>query len=162
MLAEEAFRHYPLYCLWTGNDVASQAGMMMNVRMWRQLVKPALQLVFQVGKVQKSWVAYHCCGALCPIIPDLIEMGMNVLNPVQVNCSVMELADLMHEFGDLITFMGGVETQRLLPKATANEVCKAKKYNGTDDYWRRRIYPGSIAYYFTKNSRRNRVTLLYW
>lgn len=124
-LSEEAFRRYPLDWLWTGDDVASQTAMMFSPRMWRKLVRPALERVFAVGKAHGAWIAYHCCGALRPILPDLIEMGMDVLNPVQVNCPGMDIFELKREFGSAITFMGGLDTQYLLPNGTEVEVRRA-------------------------------------
>ena len=56
-------------------------------------------------------MAYHCCGALRPIIPDLIEIGLDVLNPIQCNCPGMDPLELKREFGAQLTFMGGVDTQ---------------------------------------------------
>lgn len=125
LLAEEAFRRYPLDWLWTGDDVASQTGMLISPRLWRAQVKPALAKVFAVGKARGVPVAYHCCGALRPILPDLIELGMDVLNPVQVNCPGMDIFALKREFGAQITFMGGLDTQYLLPTGSADEVRRA-------------------------------------
>lgn len=124
-LAEEAFRRYPLDWLWTGDDVASQNGMMFSPKTWRTLVKPALARVFNVGKARGAWLAYHSCGAPRPIIPDLIEMGMDVLNPIQVNCPGMDIFELKREFGDVITFMGGLDTQYLLPIGSTLDVRRA-------------------------------------
>jgi uroporphyrinogen decarboxylase len=121
-LAEEACRRFPLDWLWTGDDVASQRSMMISPATWRRLVKPHLQLSFDVGKRHDLPIAYHCCGALRPIIADLIEMGLDVLNPIQCNCTGMDAAELKKEFGSHLTFMGGVDTQELLPTATADEV----------------------------------------
>lgn len=125
LLAEEAFRRYPLDWLWTGDDVASQTNMMISPRTWRAQIKPALARVFAVGKAHGVPVAYHCCGALRPIIPDLIELGMDVLNPVQVNCPGMDIFELKREFGDRITFMGGLDTQYLLPTGSPDDVRRA-------------------------------------
>jgi uroporphyrinogen decarboxylase len=122
LLAEEAIQRYPLDWLWTGDDVASQQAMMISPKTWRMLVKPELARVFAVGKAHHLWLAYHCCGALRPIIPDLIEMGMDVLNPVQSTCPGMDPVSLKKEFGREITFMGGLDTQELLPHASAGEV----------------------------------------
>lgn len=127
MLSEEACRRFPLDWLWTGDDVASQQSLMMSPAMWRRLIKPQLQRVFEVGRRHKLWVAYHCCGTLRPIIPDLIEMGLDVLNPIQCNCPGMEAGDLKREFGKQLAFMGGVDTQELLPKGSANEVRRATR-----------------------------------
>ena len=110
-LAEKAIQRFPLDWLWTGDDVASQQAMMMSPKTWRSLIKPELARIFTVGKQHHLWVAYHCCGALRPIIPDLIEIGLDVLNPVQGNCPGMDPLELKREFGQQITFMGGLDTQ---------------------------------------------------
>jgi uroporphyrinogen decarboxylase len=121
-LAQRACDDFPLDWLWTGDDVASQLGMMMSPKSWRQLIRPQLQRVFDVGKRHGLWVAYHCCGALRPIIPDLIEMGLDVLNPVQGNCPGMDPFELKREYGVSLAFMGGMDTQDLLPHGTAGQV----------------------------------------
>ena len=122
ILGEEACRRYPLDWLWTGDDVSSQQGMMMSPRTWRRLIKPHLARVFAVGRAHGLPVAYHCCGALAPIIPDLVEIGMDVLNPVQSNCPGMDPLALKREYGDRLAFMGGLDTQDMLPFSTAGEV----------------------------------------
>jgi uroporphyrinogen decarboxylase len=121
-LGEAACERFPLDWLWTGDDVASQSGMMFSPHRWRDLIKAGLQRVFLVGKTRGLWVAYHCCGGLRPIIPDLIEIGLDVLNPIQGNCPGMEPISLKKEFGDKLAFMGGVDTQRLLPYGSEKEV----------------------------------------
>ena len=121
-LSQRACERFPLDWLWAGDDVAGQQGLMMSPAMWRRMIKPHLNRVFDVGKQHKLWLAYHCCGALRPIIPDLIEMGLNVLNPLQCNCPGMDAAELKREFGRQLTFMGGVDTQQLLLRGSADEV----------------------------------------
>jgi uroporphyrinogen decarboxylase len=123
-LAQEAIRRFPLDWLWTGDDVASQQGMMISPKTWRTLIKPELTRIFAVAREHHLWLAYHCCGALRPIIPDLIEIGMDVLNPVQGNCPGMDPYELKKEFGHRITFMGGLDTQELLPHGSAEMVRK--------------------------------------
>jgi uroporphyrinogen decarboxylase len=113
---------FPLDWFWTGDDVAGQRSLMISPKSWRALVKPHLQRVIAVGKSRGLPVAYHCCGALRPIIPELIEIGVNVLNPVQNNCPGMDALELKREYGRDLAFMGGVDTQELLPKASAAEV----------------------------------------
>ena len=124
-LARAACDQFALDWLWTGDDVASQLSMLMSPQTWRQLLKPHLARVIGVGKQKGLWVAYHCCGALKPIIPDLIEMGVDVLNPVQCTCPGMDPLDLKAEFGKQISFMGGVDTQGVLPCGTVDEVRRA-------------------------------------
>jgi uncharacterized membrane protein len=99
--------------------------MMMKPETWRKLIKPHLRRVFDVGKAKGLWVAYHCCGALRPIIGDLVEIGMDVLNPVQCNCPGMDPLELKKEFGKQLAFMGGVDTQGVLPSGTVDEVRRA-------------------------------------
>lgn len=124
-LSEAACERYPLDWLWTGDDVASQQGLMMSPDSWRRLVKPELARVFAVGRRHDLWVAYHCCGALRDIIHDLIEIGLDVLNPIQCNCPGMEPASLKRDFGDRLAFMGGVDTQFLLPHGSVDDVRRA-------------------------------------
>lgn len=124
-LAEEACRRFDLDWLWTGDDVGSQHSMLMSPAQWRDMIKPHLARVVQAGKKRSLWVAYHSCGAIRPIIADLIEIGVDVLNPVQCNCPGMDPLSLKKEFGQKLSFMGGVDTQGLLPHGTADDVRKA-------------------------------------
>ncbi len=127
VLGKAACERFPLDWYWTGDDVGGQRGMMLRPDTWRALVKPHLARVFAVGKSYGLPVAYHCCGALRPIIPDLIEIGMNVLNPIQCNCPGMDPLELKREYGAQLSFMGGVDTQELLPNGSAADVRRATK-----------------------------------
>ncbi len=121
-LSRRAIDTYPLDWLWTGDDVASQRAMLMSPQTWRDIVKPHLARVVAVGRQAGLWVAYHCCGAIRPIIGDLIEIGIDVLNPIQHGCPGMGAASLKRDFGAELSFMGGVDTQGMLPVATPAEV----------------------------------------
>jgi len=124
-LGERACARFSLDWYWTGDDVAGQRSMMLSRDSWRGLIKPHLARVFAVGKSHGLPIAYHSCGAVRPIIGDLVEMGMNILNPVQSNCPGMQPGELKREFGRHLTFMGGVDTQELLPNGTAERVRRA-------------------------------------
>ena len=124
-LSRAALERYDLDWLWTGDDVSSQFSMLMSPATWRALIKPHLARITAAGKAKGLWVAYHCCGALRPIIPDLIEIGVDVLNPVQCNCPGMDPLELKAEFGKQMAFMGGVDTQGLLPTGSVDEVRRA-------------------------------------
>ena len=126
-LSEEACRRLPLDWLWSGDDVASQLALLMSPATWRTMIKPHQQRVFDVGKAHGLWVAHHCCGALRPIIPDLVEMGLDVLNPVQCSCPGMDPLELKREFGSKLAFMGGVDTQGVLPGGTVDDVRRATR-----------------------------------
>ncbi|NLG27041.1 MAG: methyltransferase [Chloroflexi bacterium] len=124
-LEREACGRFPLDMLWTGDDVGGQQGMVMSPRTWRELIKPHLARILAVGKARGLWVAYHSCGAIRPILADLVEIGLDILNPIQCNCPGMEPASLKREFGARLTFMGGVDTQQLLPRGTPSAVREA-------------------------------------
>ena len=124
-LSVKACDRFAVDWLWTGDDVAGQQSMVMSPDCWRELIRPHLQRVVDVGKARGLPVAYHSCGAVRPIIPDLIDMGIGILNPVQCTCPGMDPLDLKREFGDRLAFMGGVDTQYLLPNGTATEVRRA-------------------------------------
>lgn len=127
LLSEEACRRFPLDWLWAGDDVASQRSLLMSPAAWRRQIKPHLARVFAVGKRHGLHVAYHCCGALRAIIPDLIEIGLDVLNPIQCNCPGMDALELKCEFGRHLSFMGGVDTQGVLPCGSADDVRRATR-----------------------------------
>jgi len=121
-LAEAACARTPLDWLWTGDDVGGQLSMILSPATWRELIKPHLARIFAVGKRHGFWVAYHSCGAIRPIIPDLVEIGLDVLNPIQCNCPGMDPYDLKREFGRDLAFMGGLDTQELIPHGSADDV----------------------------------------
>jgi uroporphyrinogen decarboxylase len=124
-LSEKSCARFPLDWLWTGDDVGGQHGMIMSPDMWRGMVKPHLKRVVDVGKAHDLPVAYHSCGSIRPIIGDLVEIGVNVLNPVQCNCPGMDPRELKAEFGAELAFMGGVDTQGVLPNGSADDVRRA-------------------------------------
>jgi uroporphyrinogen decarboxylase len=124
-LGTAACERFALDWYWTGDDVAGQRSMMMSPKLWRAEIKPHLKRVIDVGIAHGLPIAFHCCGAVRPVIADLIEIGVNILNPIQSNCPGMDSAELKREFGKHLTFMGGVDTQEMLPHATAAEVRRA-------------------------------------
>ena len=126
-LAGEACRRFTLDWLWTGDDVGGQRAMMISPQRWREMIGPQLARIIAAGKSRGVRVAYHSCGSIRPIIPDLIAMELDVLNPIQCNCPGMDAAELKREFGRELSFMGGLDTQHLLPEGTPGEVFRATK-----------------------------------
>jgi len=124
-LAQYVCNRFEIDWLWSGDDVGSQMAMMINPATWRIMVKPHLKRIHNVAKERGLWVAFHSCGSIRPIIADLIETGVDVLNPIQCNCPGMEPLELKKEFGKKLAFMGGVDTQGVLPNGTAEQVTKA-------------------------------------
>jgi len=124
-LSKKACQRFDLDWLWLGDDAAGQQSMLMSPDTWRKMVKPFLKQNTEVGKKHGLYVAFHSCGAIRPIIGDLIEIGVDVLNPIQCNCPGMRPLELKKEFGKDMAFMGGVDTQGVLPNSTADQVRKA-------------------------------------
>jgi uroporphyrinogen decarboxylase len=124
-LSEAACRRYAFDWLWLGDDIGGQQSMLMSPQVWRKMIKPLLKQNAEVGKRHGLYVAFHSCGTIRPIIGDLIEIGIDVLNPIQCNCPGMNPLELKKEFGKDLAFMGGVDTQGVLPNGTADQVRKA-------------------------------------
>ncbi len=108
--------------IWTGDDVGAQQSMMLSPDMWRRFFKPRMARFFSEVKAVKPdiKIAYHSDGAIQPIIPDLIEIGLDVLNPIQP--ASMDPAALKAEFGDRLCFWGSIDEQHTLPFGTPADV----------------------------------------
>jgi uroporphyrinogen decarboxylase len=105
-----------------GDDVGMQSKIMMSANMYRTWLKPRLAKVIAAAKAVNPdiLVSYHSCGYVRPLIGDLIEAGVDILNPVQPEC--MDFAEIHAEFGDRLSFNGTLGTQRLMPFGTPDEV----------------------------------------
>lgn len=73
-----------------GDDIGGQQSMIMSPRCWRDLIRPHLARIIGSAKSRGMWTAHHSCGAIWPIIQDLIDIGLDVLNPIQYNCPGMD------------------------------------------------------------------------
>jgi uroporphyrinogen decarboxylase len=106
------------------NDIAGQNGPLISPDTYRRMIKPKdKKLVDAVRRKTEAKIFYHCCGACHDFIPDLIEIGVDILNPVQVAARDMDTWQLKKEFGKDISFWGGgVDTQRILPYGTPQQV----------------------------------------
>jgi len=106
------------------DDFAGQDRLLMSPRTWRKLIKPRLKELFDfLHSKSQAKLFLHSCGSVREVIPDLIEIGLDILNPVQVSAVGMDSAELKQEFGkDLVFWGGGVDTQRVLPYGTPEEV----------------------------------------
>jgi uroporphyrinogen decarboxylase len=115
-------------CLICGDDVGMQDRMMFSPQMWRQWFKPRWAYVWQVAKRANPEVQiwYHSDGYIEPIIPDLIEIGLEILNPVQPEC--MDPVRLKRQYGDRLAFWGCVGTQTTMPFGTPAEVKATVKH----------------------------------
>lgn len=112
--------------IWCGDDFGGQSGMLLDPEQWRTLFKPRIQWMFEeFRKVNpRIKIAWHSCGSILPIIPDFIEIGLDVLNPLQPLAKDMNPEMLKREFGKDLIFFGGIDVQDLLPNGTSEEVKK--------------------------------------
>ena len=108
--------------IWIGDDVGAQNAMLISPRHWRKFLKPRMASFIGELKAINPWlkVAYHSDGNILPIIPDLIEVGLDVLNPIQPMS--MDPAELKRRFGDHLCFWGTIDEQETLPFGTPQQV----------------------------------------
>jgi uroporphyrinogen decarboxylase len=107
------------------DDYGTQTSQLISPRMFRQQLKPRLRRLFARIKrlAPDAKLLFHSCGSVRPIIPDLIETGVEVLNPVHVRAVGMEPSALKRDFGDALVFWGGgVDSQGVLPRGTPQQV----------------------------------------
>jgi len=99
--------------LYLGDDFATQRALMISPWHWRRFLKPRLARLFEIGKARGRLVWYHSCGDISAILEDLIEIGMDVWETVQLHTLPMSAAELKRQYGRHIAFFGGINTQRL-------------------------------------------------
>ena len=118
------------------DDLGAQRGPQLDPVMFRRLVKPYLAKLygFMKSKMKRAKLFLHSCGSVHDLIPDLIEIGVDILNPVQVSAANMDSRKLKAEFGsDIIFWGGGCDTQHVLPEGTVEEV-RAEVRRRIDDF----------------------------
>lgn len=107
----------------SGDDFGTQTSTMVSPDMFRELIKPYLaERIAYTKQYTDAAFFHHSCGSVYAIIPELIDAGVEILNPIQPRAKDMEPHRLKTEFGDRLTFYGGVDTQELLPKGDAEEI----------------------------------------
>lgn len=105
-----------------GDDFGTQRGLLFGVRQYRQRVMPYLQRMAAPARRHGALYYHHSCGAIRPLIPSLIETGVDVLDPLQVKAVDMNPRELKAAFGNRLCFSGGVDEQELLPRGTPEDV----------------------------------------
>lgn len=107
------------------DDYGTQTSQLISPRMFREQIKPHLKTLFGCIKrlAPRAKLFFHSCGSVRPLIPDFIEVGVDILNPIHVRASGMNPVALKRDFGDVLVFWGGgVDTQGVLPTGTPQEV----------------------------------------
>jgi uroporphyrinogen decarboxylase len=107
-----------------GDDLGTQAGLMISPEMYRRMLKPVhAEMIRHIKAKTGAKIFFHSDGDVFDLVPDFIEIGIDVLNPVQTSAGKMaDLVELKRRYGDRITFCGGIDTQRILPMGSPAEV----------------------------------------
>lgn len=107
-----------------GDDLGMQTGLIISPESYRKFIKPCHQRIFDfIHAKTQAKLFLHSCGGIYDIIPDLIETGVDILNPIQRSASKMDIAALKRDFGrDLCFWGGGIDVQQFLPYATPGEI----------------------------------------
>jgi uroporphyrinogen decarboxylase len=114
-----------------GDDIGGQSGPLFSPSFYRSVVKPRQKkLVQHIKSLTSAKIWYHTCGSVRRLIPDLLDNGIDILNPVQISAVDMDPQDLKAEFGDKLVFWGGgIDTQRVLSFASPDEVKEQVRRN---------------------------------
>jgi len=109
------------------DDIAGQNGLLISPLLYREMIKPRTKKLIDYIKSRcKAKILYHSCGNIYPLIEDLIEAGVDILNPIQVSAGEMsDIGRLKREFGERLCFWGGIDSQKLLPLASPDMIRKA-------------------------------------
>lgn len=107
---------------YTGDDFATQRDLVMSPEIWRKFFKKRYKKIWEIYKENNLYIFHHSCGNLFKIIPDLIEIGLDVLTPIQPEA--INLDQLSVKFGKYLTFFGGISTQKTLPFGSPQDVKK--------------------------------------
>lgn len=107
-----------------GDDLGMQTGPQISPAMYREFFFPRHRAMWRRAKeLADVKVMLHCCGGVRELLPDLIEAGLDAINPVQITCAGMDAAGLKRDFGDTICFWGGgCDTRQVLPRGTPEQI----------------------------------------
>lgn len=125
----EVGEYLDIVCI--NGDLAEQAGPIMNLKIYEQLIKPIERKLSQkIHKLANIKINYHCCGSIARFIPHFAEIGYDAVNPVQISAYDMKPCTLKQRFGSYITFWGGLcDTQKTLPFGTPDQIRNEVRYN---------------------------------
>jgi uroporphyrinogen decarboxylase len=107
---------------YVAEDFGSQENLLFSPCTIREMFIPRMKRMIDLAHEAGAYVIHHSDGAIRPIIPDMIDAGIDILNPIQWRCKGMDRADLKRDFGDSVIFHGGVDNQQTLSFGTVDEV----------------------------------------
>jgi uroporphyrinogen decarboxylase len=106
----------------SGGDIGGQEGLLLSPALWRKLIKPHSAGLITPFKNMGLGTFYHSCGSVAEVIDDLAQVGVDLLDPIQVTAKGMQPESLFEKYGGKISFHGAIDEVNLLPHATAREV----------------------------------------
>jgi uroporphyrinogen decarboxylase len=110
----------PVDAILLSDDWGDQRGVIMGPKLWRQFIKPRARQYFAAVHAQEKWTFQHCCGSIFDILPDVIEIGLDVLESLQPEA--MDIYEIKRRYGRDLRLWGGLGTQQLLPFGTPEEI----------------------------------------
>ncbi len=115
--------------IWLGDDLGTQNGMIMSPELWRKYFKPRMKDIIDAIRAEKQdmFIAYHSCGSIQSVLPDLIEIGIDVINPLQESAANMNHDEIRALFGEKTTMFCGLDTQTFMVHAEPNEIRAATR-----------------------------------
>lgn len=127
--------------IWAGDDFGSQQGMLLDPDSWRKYFKPRIKYMFEEWKKinPEVKIAWHSCGSIIPIIDDFIEIGLDILNPMQPLAYDMDAENLVRTFGRQLSYFGGIDIQELLPQGPPERI-KSEVHRIAEIYGKRGGY----------------------
>ena len=106
-----------------GDDLGMQTGPLISPKLYRRLIKPRHKELYDfIHSRTEAKIMHHTCGGVFPFVQDLIDVGVDILNPIQTSARGMDPATLKREFGERLVFHGGIDVQQILPFATPERV----------------------------------------
>lgn len=123
-IIDQAVR-FPVQMVQFGDDWGQQRGLLMGPKYWRKYIKPRIYRMYQKVKEKGLFVSIHSCGDIEEVLPDLIEIGVDLYNPFQPE--VTDIVRIKKEYGDKLSFWGGLSIQKVLPFGTPEDVKKEVK-----------------------------------
>ncbi len=111
----------------TGDDFGTQDNLFMSVDLWRKLLKDGFRRFIDIGHKYNCKIAHHTCGCVYPLVEDLIDCKLDILNPLQPDTAKMDYAKIKKDFGSRISFHGAISIQKTMPYGTPDDVRKEVK-----------------------------------
>ena len=109
-----------IFCI--ADDMGTQDGLLISPDMFEEFIEPHLREFIGLAKEHAQHVMYHSCGAVKPLIPKFVDLGVEILNPIQVSAQGMDPAELKREFGKSLCFHGALDIQNVLTQSSPDQV----------------------------------------